>query len=646
MLIRLKEVIEVVKRIIVVFIFTVCCILIFNTKVQADTITKRLAGNDRYETSIEIASYAWQDESEYAVLATGENYPDALGAAPLAKKYNAPILLTEKDTLNEETAIELIRLKVKKIFIIGGIGAVSEAVEDAVRKMNIETVRIAGNDRYETSVEIAKEVGQCKEVFITVGDDFADALSVASIAASKSIPILLTGSDTIPDCVKLYINSQNIDKIYVVGDSSLISDNAVTGLKNVERITGEDKYTRNISIISRFINEIDLNTVYIATGENYPDALSGTAIACKSFSPIILIDNNPKSKTTDFINTWKDSINSINVLGGEGVITSSVLESFLGKEVKSAINNFGSNNIIQGEWKYYYSFKDKVADGLYRISLDGSNRQKLDIGKVNGFYIDGEWIYYNNDNKFYKIRIDGTDKQKILDECAYDIKIRGQWIYYTDSTGICRVKVDGSQKQVLMDGQIDSMHIVGNWIYYRFAKTGMAYKVDINGNNDQRLSIYPGYVIEVDGNWIYSRDGFSGQLYQVKKDGTGRKLIDDENTKLELENDDSFYITDSFPSDGQSNVYLKFGFLDYIYSKDTISCEDISEFSLVDEEGNQVNIKEGVPGLTLKNNFLLILQEDLKSNTKYNLFVPRGVIQSFDGEFYNRYICVSFKTAK
>lgn len=75
--------------------------------------TQRIGGNDRYETATLISQSKFES-NDYVVLVTGENYPDALCAAPFAKVINAPILLTTKNSLNYFTKQELIRLKVKK----------------------------------------------------------------------------------------------------------------------------------------------------------------------------------------------------------------------------------------------------------------------------------------------------------------------------------------------------------------------------------------------------------------------------------------------------------------------------------------------------------------------------------------------------
>lgn len=113
-----------------------------------------------------------------------------LCAAPLAKKLNAPILLTEKNTLDSAAKAGLIRLNAKLVVIAGLYGVVSKAAEYSARAIIGDVRRIGGADRYETSALIVKEVGKSTEAAVASGEDYPDALSLASVAASEKMPII------------------------------------------------------------------------------------------------------------------------------------------------------------------------------------------------------------------------------------------------------------------------------------------------------------------------------------------------------------------------------------------------------------------------------------------------------------------------
>jgi putative cell wall-binding protein len=169
---------------------------------------KRIAGADRYETAVEISKKGWPNSADTVVLARGDLFPDALAGAPLAYKLNGPILLTSSKILPSSTKQEIKRLKAKKVIILGGSKAILDSVKKEIIDMNIKVERIAGSDRYGTSVEIAKRLGTAKEkAIIATGKDFPDALAIAPYAAKNQYPILLTETDKLPPNVKSFLNS-------------------------------------------------------------------------------------------------------------------------------------------------------------------------------------------------------------------------------------------------------------------------------------------------------------------------------------------------------------------------------------------------------------------------------------------------------
>lgn len=276
-------------------------VLIFPCKIQASSVTvatvKRLGGSDRYDTCVKVAQDGWSS-SYYAILTYSQNYADALSAVPLAKKYDAPILLTDTNSVPSKVINELLRLHVGKVFILGGTGVVSSGVEAQLNSLNILVERIGGEDRYETSIKVAEKFGNVDTLTVATGEDYADALSIGPAAAAMGVPVILVPKNIMPDVTKNYIkklytlenanysNSQigqvattntgefvNV-KVFVMGDNNVISDNVVNEFENsssenskvkqfgnVERIIGQDKYERNINAIARFIEKSSGTTI-------------------------------------------------------------------------------------------------------------------------------------------------------------------------------------------------------------------------------------------------------------------------------------------------------------------------------------------------------------------------------------------------
>ncbi|UXH43348.1 cell wall-binding repeat-containing protein [Rossellomorea vietnamensis] len=297
---------------------------------QANIGTERIFGSDRYETAVKISSKGWE-QSDVAVIATGRNYPDALSATPLAYHHQAPLLLTNTTTLPKSVKDELKRLKVKKVILVGGKSVISANVEKEVKDLGIKTVsRISGADRYETSVKIAEQLGFTDRAVVATGQSFADALSIAPIAARLEMPILLTSKNGTPDSVQNYIEESMFEQFYVIGGESVIPEMVAEEFMNYERLSGSDRYETNSSIISYFAGELNITTPFIATGKNYPDALAGSALAAVEGNPVVLTHPKEAQFTTmDTLAMFAPVTDQYYILGGEGAISDSVIESLL-----------------------------------------------------------------------------------------------------------------------------------------------------------------------------------------------------------------------------------------------------------------------------------------------------------------------------
>lgn len=290
----------------------------------------RIFGNTRYETSYEVFNKGWES-SEIAILVTGSDYADALTSAPLASKYNAPILLIKNDSLHNQELLKslLINKGVKDVIIVGGTSRIPDYIEEELANININSKRLAGKTRYETAVCVANELGvENGEIAIAYGLGFADGLSISAVASIKQMPILLTATNSIPEEVVNYLNSNNITKTYVIGSENVVSKNVENQLVNVERLGGLNRYETNANIFNRFKEEIDLSNIYIASALDFPDALSSTALAAKTDSFVLLSNTNEANGTIKSIlndNINRSKINNVYVLGGSSVISDSIL---------------------------------------------------------------------------------------------------------------------------------------------------------------------------------------------------------------------------------------------------------------------------------------------------------------------------------
>lgn len=298
----------------------------FYPKTWTNNNTYRFAGADRYETSLSMFKNNWTTCST-AIITTGEAFPDALSAAPLAKKYNAPIILTQPNALSVNVENQLKKTGVKNVFIIGGVGAVSKEVESKLTSMGITCTRLSGADRYSTNLAILKYLNPKGEIAVATGENFPDALSIAPIAASSEMPILLVNGDNISDGAANYIKSNNIKSSYIIGGTGVVNSNCENNLSKVTavtRLSGVNRYDTNIAVLKYFQSRLRLKELYFATGENYPDALSGSVLAAAGNHPLVLINNNLSDSTFKYALGCNPLGKCI--FGGEGVVPSSAVD--------------------------------------------------------------------------------------------------------------------------------------------------------------------------------------------------------------------------------------------------------------------------------------------------------------------------------
>lgn len=285
-----------------------------------ESSVERINGEDRYETAVEISKKGWES-AETVVIARGDSFPDALAGAPLAYKHNAPILLTDKDTLTGTVKKEIERLGAKNVIILGGSSAVSNYVEYQLEGMGLGVDRIGGDDRWETAANIAASLGGSPaQAVVANGKNFPDALAVASYAARNGYPILLTDSDELPMATKNAL--KGIDHTIVAGGEVVVNKDVFGKLPSAKRYAGETRYGTAATIAQELMPSY---RAYVATGTNFADALAGSVLAAKENASMVLVkpDMLPKEteKALDMIHA-----NDFNVLGGESAVSKEVMD--------------------------------------------------------------------------------------------------------------------------------------------------------------------------------------------------------------------------------------------------------------------------------------------------------------------------------
>ena len=160
---------------------------------------RRIWGVDRYHTSAMVAQFmaiVAGKSPEGAIIVTGENFPDTISAAYLSGSNGWPLLLTKKNNLPFPVRAALNSLNISKTLVIGGEGAVAETVATSLPQPE----RIAGKNRYETSLKVAEyaifNLGfSTSSIFLVSGLTFADGIVASPCAGRKGICVLLVSQE-------------------------------------------------------------------------------------------------------------------------------------------------------------------------------------------------------------------------------------------------------------------------------------------------------------------------------------------------------------------------------------------------------------------------------------------------------------------
>lgn len=166
----------------------------------------------------------------------------------------------------------------------------------APRASAATTARLSGDDRYSTAVAVSKSAfpaGGVPVVYVATGDNFPDALAGGAAASYGKGPMLLVAADSVPAAVATELGRLKPGRIVIQGGSDVVSDAVATALKTyttgaVTRNAGADRYDTAVATSSSTFPAAFGGSVFLATGENYPDALSSGSLFGPFPGPVLL----------------------------------------------------------------------------------------------------------------------------------------------------------------------------------------------------------------------------------------------------------------------------------------------------------------------------------------------------------------------
>lgn len=314
--------------------------------VSADSISLvRISGSDRYQTAIEVGKKEF-GTADYAIIASGENFADALVGGTLAVQTKSPLYLTKKDSLPENLLSELKRLNPSEVYLLGGLESVSEKVEKEIAA-DLKVTRVSGPNREKTAEKVVelryiinkgtkdafKSDSKLTE-FIVNGYVYPDAISAAPLVGK------LVGKDVF---AALYLadNIKYYPEAYIIG-----GENTVEG-ESPNRISGTNRYLTSLEVAKEYAKHFEFDTVIVVNGDDYPDALSASGLSGKYNAPILLTSkNNTQSEVLKYI---KNKANKVIIVGGTNSVSELVAEKILYSDDSNY--NYAAKSLLTNDGK-------------------------------------------------------------------------------------------------------------------------------------------------------------------------------------------------------------------------------------------------------------------------------------------------------
>lgn len=317
----------------------------------------KLAGSDRAATAVEVSKERFGYKEADSVVVVGANaLIDGLSAAPLAAAKNAPVLIAGKNGLDNGSLAEIERackdLSNKTVYIVGGENSVPYAAKKQLEeKFGAVVVRLAGDDRYDTSLEVDHRLvkdGQASTTrFVVGGNGAADAMSASAVAAKKTAgkvsPILVVKKDGIKATTRTYLAGK-VAQAYVVGGTSTAStqvfkdiekvinqtpDANNAAVNKVKRLSGEDRYATNLAVINEFYANPKANGLAVVSGKTQylVDAQTAGAFAAdRGLAVLLTADKLNKDQEDTLANGVLKGLRT-NIYQVGGVVSNDVMKS-------------------------------------------------------------------------------------------------------------------------------------------------------------------------------------------------------------------------------------------------------------------------------------------------------------------------------
>ncbi len=318
----------------------------------------RVAGDDAVGTAIALALASYDTGSDTpvdtVVLSRVDDYADALTGAPLAAANDAPMLFTDSDALSDGVLDAIQALGASNVIILGGVDAVSAAVEQELTSEGLATTRVGGSNRFETAALIAADLtgGATPDtVFFVEGENaddtrgWPDAINIAAAAAATGQVIIPVNAEYVPPESQALWDSYNVDPetaptAWVIGGTEAVTDTVSDTLAGPDaedplpRLAGLNRFETSAATYAYSVSEALMDPAHqlIIPGNSFVEGLAAGAIGGQTNMPMVMVDsvdpaNSPS--TIDLLGSALDINESYTLVGNTDAISDDVATAIL-----------------------------------------------------------------------------------------------------------------------------------------------------------------------------------------------------------------------------------------------------------------------------------------------------------------------------
>ena len=349
----------------------------------------RYDGADRYATSLLIAE-AFAAEAggslDTVVMVSGVHWTDAVVAASVAGRFDAPVLMTPPDRLLGDALVWMSNVDVERVVVVSAdppntSPTVSADVTDDLEHAGFDVERVSGNDQYRTGVAAAQRLGGAGDLarfgptaIIASGEVFADALVAGPLAARNRIPLLLTPKAGLHPDVAEYLTDAQIKRVVLMGGTAALSAEVQTGIEalgiTVDHIAGVTRF-ETATMFADYAaqhggecwaeDQVGLARAFLPF-----DSFSAAPLLAQLCAPAVLTDPAEIPDTTlEFLNEARQGQDRITlrVFGGNAAVPQDSIDTYLNAIEPTSDGNYknrSENSVLPATDRYFIDH-DEVA---------------------------------------------------------------------------------------------------------------------------------------------------------------------------------------------------------------------------------------------------------------------------------------------